>query len=497
MEKLKYSTTLSCLFYITLFLLNSSTAFPADKPLTIISEDKTQIVIEGTANDLNITSSQYLPYKNISVKGYSVINQSGSPAVLVTGQLIEIPEGCDIEVSSYPVETVEYPAFLLGPAPYPIVVEDEQGNETVTEQYLPDFDSYAKNAYSPAELATIEYTGYLRDKRIARLLCYPVQYNPVTNTLLVHKKYRVDISFRFSASQGAATTLKSSKQVKISDGKQEKLFNKIYQSCVLNPKPKQDGGNITKQQLLSQATPLMANESSPFAVKAVIEAAGIYKVSYEDLSALGINLSATTNENLTVENRGTEIAVWRSGTGAFKAGDYILFYGEPFTSLYTKKNVYWIYQGQTNGKSMGDKDGSQFSGYPLQTAFHNSYHGEEDKFYDQRIPSGEGVDYWFWQSLTATATSSASANFTAPISNYSSSNGNFSMKVNLRGKTDTNHHTKAYINGNLIADFTWSGQIELTKEIGNISPALFNNGNNTITVEEIGTTADTILCKLV
>ena len=74
------------------------------------------------------------------------------------------------------------------------------------------------------------------------------------------------------------------------------------------------------------------------------------------------------------------------------------------------------------------------------------------------------------------------------------------MKVNLRGKTDPNHHTKAYINGNLIADFTWSGQIELTKEIDNISPALFNNGNNTIKVEEIldsGTTTDTILCKLV
>ena len=404
----------------------------------------------------------------------------------MTGQLIEIPEGCDIKVSSYPVETVKYPAFLLGPAPYPIVVEDAQGNETITEQYLPDFDSYAKNAYYPHKLATIEYTGYLRDKRIARLLCYPVQYNPVTKTLLVHKKYRVELSFRF---QGATPPPKSSKQ--------EKVFNKIYQSCILNSKPKQEDGNITNQQLLSQATPLTANASSPFAVKAVIEAEGIYKVSYEDLNALGINLSATTNENLTVENRGQEIAVWRSGTGPFQAGDYILFYGEPFKSLYTKKNVYWIYQGSTNGKSMPIKDGSQFSGYPLQTTFHNIYHGEEDKFYDQRIPSGEGVDYWFWQSLTATATSSASANFTAPISNYSSSNGSFSMKVNLRGKTDTNHHTKAYINGNLIADFTWSGQIELTKEIGNISPALFNNGNNTITVEEIGTTTDTILCELV
>jgi hypothetical protein len=496
MKKLKYSTTLFCLFYITLFLLNSSTAFPADKPLTIISEDKTQIVIEGTANDLNITSSQYLPYKNISVKGYSVIHQSGSPAVLATGQLIEIPEGCDIEVSSYPVETVEYPAFLLGPAPYAIFVDDEQGNETVTEQYLPDFDSYAKNAYSPAELATIEYTGYLRDKRIARLLCYPVQYNPVTNTLLVHKKYRVEIAFRFSASQGAATVLKSSKQVKISDGKQEKLFNKIYQSCVLNPKPKQDGGNITKQQLLSQATPLMADESSPFAVKAVIESAGIYKVSYEDLSALGINLTATTNENLTVENRGTEIDVWRSGTGEFKAGDYILFYGESFKSLYAKKNVYWIYQGQTNGKSMGDKDGSQFSGYPLQTAFHNTYHGEEDKYYWQNIPNGEGVDHWFWEDLYPVSINTPhAAAYSAPLNNIVNNSENYSMKINLRADTTTAHHTKIYVNNTMVDDFTWQGQTELTRDIANIAPNVFVNGNNTIKIEEIldaGTTTDRI-----
>ncbi len=99
MEKIKYSTIAFCFFYITLFLLNSSTAFPADKPIAIVSEDATQIVIEGTAADLNITPSQYLPYKNISIPGYSVIHQGGSPAVLQTGQLIEIPEGCDIEVS--------------------------------------------------------------------------------------------------------------------------------------------------------------------------------------------------------------------------------------------------------------------------------------------------------------------------------------------------------------------------------------------------------------
>ena len=488
MGKIKYSIRVFCLFSITLFLLNSSTAFPADKPIAIVSQDATQIVIEGTAADINITPSQYLSYKNISIPGYSVIHQGGSPAVLQTGQLIEIPEGCDIEVSSYPIETVEYPDFLLGPAPYQVVVEDELGNKTVTEQYLPDFDSYSQNAYSPAELAAVEFTGYLRDKRIARLLFSPVQYNPASETLIVHKKYQVHITFNFTAADAFKTPITSSYQG-------DEIFDSIYKSCLLNAQPVT---NVTgSSQALSSAIGIesVQTEGSPYAVRATIESAGIYKITYESLSALGINLSATTIANIKVENRGNEIPLYRSGTGTFSAGEYILFYGEPFKSLYAKRNVYWIYQGSSNGSSMALKDGSQ-TGYPAQTSFKNTYHGEQDLMYWETIPNGAGVDHWFWNRLQPTSTSvPAPITYTAPLNNIVTTAGNYSMKVNLRGETALGHHTKVYVNNTLVKDFTWSGQVERTENITNISPTLFINGNNSIKIEEIldaGVTVDRI-----
>ena len=497
MKKIKHSTILSCFFCITLFLLNSSAAFTADKPIAIVSEDATQIVIEGTATDLTITPSQYLPYKNISIPGYSVIKQSGSPAVLQTGQLLEIPEGCDIEVSSYPLETVEYHDFLLGPAPYRIVVDDEQGNKTVTEQYLPDFDRYSKAAYSPAELATVEFTGYLRDKRIARLLFSPVQYNPVSKTLVVHTRYRVHITFQFTANEAFKTPLTSSYQNAATTAAGDGLFDGIYKSILPNYKPLNEGTSSLIQS--NQTTPVtiqsVQSEGSPYAVKATIESAGIYKITYENLSALGINLSATTNANIKVENRGNEIPLYRSGTGTFKAGDYILFYGEPFKSLYTKKNVYWIYQGSNTGRSMGTKDGSQFSGYTAQTTFNNTYHGEEDKMYWESIPNGAGVDHWFWERLQPTETTPAAGTYTATLNNIVTTAGNYSLKVNLRGETTLAHHTKVYVNNTVVKDFTWTGQGERTEDILNISPNLFSNGSNSIKIEEIldaGTTVDRI-----
>ena len=86
-------------------------------------------------------------------------------------------------------------------------------------------------------------------------------------------------------------------------------------------------------------------QDSPFAIKIVTSAPGIHRVRYEDISGLGVDLSGLTNSNLKIENLGHEIAVYRSGTGQFKSGDYILFYAEDFQSEYSSTNVYWLYQG--------------------------------------------------------------------------------------------------------------------------------------------------------
>jgi len=278
----------------------------------------------------------------------------------------------------------------------------------------------------------------------------------------------------------------------------EKTFERIYSSSLLNYRPGEDSARALQQQRSAvslQAQSLAAAQSSPFAVKAVANDEGIYKISYEDLNALGSDLSSVTNENLTVENQGAEVAVYRSGSGQFKAGDYILFYGKPYKSLYTRENVYWIYQGAGSGKSMAAIDGNPVNGYPVQQTFRNSYHAEEDKKYWEGIPNGEGADHWFWERLQPTEATAAAANFTISLKNFSTTSDNFSIKVNLRGETSLAHLTKVYVNGTKVDEFPWSGQVEKAQDIVNISPALFVNGSNTIKVEELlasGTVVDRV-----
>ncbi len=110
---------------------------------------------------------------------------------------------------------------------------------------------------------------------------------------------------------------------------------------------------------------------------------GIYKVSWEDLDALGMNLSGVQSKNLRLFGNGggmlpqrtsdfrhddlieNSIEVYDGGDGNFDAGDYFLFYGqspnpwrynvahnafEHSTNLYTKNNFYFLSVGSIEGK---------------------------------------------------------------------------------------------------------------------------------------------------
>ncbi|MCX5904566.1 MAG: C25 family cysteine peptidase [Proteobacteria bacterium] len=462
--------------------LGSAQAFAQDSgaAITTIQDTGKEMVLEFSMPSYAIVASPLQRYQDLSIEGCSIIAQPGAPGVAVKGQLIDIPEGYNIEVTAQPLEKIE------------TVEEGESGTKNIRDEYRADAGIYGADALFPGQLAKGEVAGYLRDRRVASVIFYPVQYNPVTRLLVLHKRYRVSIRFTLAAGSNGKTASVEQRSASAPAGAGEPLFSRIYASLLSNYTPVEEPLRALPQ---SKSAVTMQTQAAAGAqkIKAVVKEEGIYKISYEDLSALGMDLSAATDENLAVENQGTEIAAYRSGSGSLKSGDYILFYGVPFKSLYTKQNVYWVYQGSGNGKRMAAIDGNPVNGYPVLQTFKSSYHAEEDKKYWESIPDGEGVDHWFWERLQPTEATVAAANFPVSLKNFSTSSGNFSMKVNLRGETSLAHHTKVYVNGTMVADFTWSGQVELTQDIANISPAVFSNGSNTIKIEEIldsGTSVD-------
>lgn len=249
----------------------------------------------------------------------------------VKGQLITIPEGYAIEVSAQPLEKTELHNVLLAPSARITVEEDASGNKTIRDEYRPDAVIYGTDALFPGQLASGQAAGYMRDQRVASISFYPVQYNPVTRLLVLHKKYRVFIRFKQAADNTSTAASMVQRVARPSTATAEKAFNRIYAATLLNYAPvKESSGAL--QQPKSAVTMQTQAAAGVQKVKATITDEGIYKITYEDLSALGVDLSAATNENLRVENQGTEVAAYRSGSGPFKAGDYILFYGVPFKS---------------------------------------------------------------------------------------------------------------------------------------------------------------------
>lgn len=94
--------------------------------------------------------------------------------------------------------------------------------------------------------------------------------------------------------------------------------------------------------------------------KVIVNKPGIYKLTYDDLTAAGINLSNVRPENITITRRETEIPIYISAQNRekFTPKDYIEFYGEYNTDsagnrdFYTDENVYWLTFSDKTGKRM-------------------------------------------------------------------------------------------------------------------------------------------------
>ncbi len=475
---------------VAVFICNDAAS--ADN-ITMVSQNDDMIVFETTLPFPDISDVKGADFKKISVNGFETIAENGAPGVVTRGVMIEIPPGCEVELKVITLEKAGIENFILAPSPERVLVKNSKGFKVADKRFIVNKSLYSINEFYPGKLVEAEFTGFLRGRRVAKLNLFPVQYNPVSRLLEIHEKMRIYVKFRCAADKECDS--RSNKYDRIPE---ESPFEKIYESCLLNYNQFGDSGTAKHlaQEDSSDGFWYAELKQSPFAVKAAVMEEGICKITYDDLAFSGIDLSGTTNENISVANQGQEVAIYCSGTGQFLPGDYILFYSESFKSLYSRKNIYWIYQGGGNGKRMPEKAGRPVSGYPVQNSFKNILHAEKDtEYWANILPYDEGVDHWFWDKLSVIEPP-LKKNFSVNLRNIDKSSGGYSMKLNLRGETNTpqnpDHHTKLFVNGNLTDDFTWEGQVELIQVVDNIDPSFFIEGDNTVTVEAVDDTGATV-----
>ena len=189
---------------------------------------------------------------------------------------------------------------------------------------------------------------------------------------------------------------------------------------------------------------------------------------------------------------GVAVAQAPRGEIVHDAEDYILFYGQRMTTMYTDTNAYWLTMGGSSGLRMAERDGTLGAGTVL-TSFHTTSHWEEDLYHlsiipkPVTIPTDEEIDHWFGGRIVAFG-GHASDSYPIILHNLALSPPPYSSTVrgSLDGLSDfsaiPDHHTRVYLNGHLIDDAYWDGQAEHQFET-DIPQSYLVEGSNTISVE--------------
>jgi hypothetical protein len=220
---------------------------------------------------------------------------------------------------------------------------------------------------------------------------------------------------------------------------------------------------------------------------------GIVQLTGADLATAGWRLDSLDPATLRLTVEGQEVPLWLSSAAApLRAADVLFFYGQRATDRYGLRNVYWLTVGEGAGLRMAERDAAPVHAAPIAAWWPATLHAEQDSApwgYWQNPPGRAAQDHWYW---TGPLNAPAQADLPFDLPPFEPSSGPFTSRVALAGRTDAigplpDHHTRLLLNGHLLADAYWDGQIQFV-HTAVFTPALVATGVNTVTVVAIGDT---------
>ena len=487
---------------LTTFVLGSllltqfpSVAFAQDvqnPTIEVISSSSTDVVLRITVPDYAIEEVQHGDdlYHIVNIPHTVLSELAGAPQIASLGTMVGVSGGADATLSVLDAEFDTLSGYHLLPAPKQVVTG--MGlivDETVVAEEVFDKDEtiYTTDAFYPTSVAELGETAYLRDQAVAPVTLHLVQTNPVSGELRIYRQIDVRITWGHDGDVQTASA---------------PIASPVYEAILKN-------SLINYSSLDRPAAPAFSNKesgvtqtveasaSSPV-LKIGVEKDGMYRITYNDLQAAGLNPDNIDPRKLWLRNRGEVIPMFIPGAddGVFDTGDTIIFYGASNKDVYTTKNIYWLKEETTNGTRMAVQNGAPDGSLPVATEYPQLRHFEEDDIYWQTMPNGEGQDHFFWHDRISPDTSSlpVQRTYTVTLGYPATTSVKATVRVHLKGFTNLKHRTQVFVNDVAIDEQTWSGQINFEHE-AQIDQGLLNSGNNTVKVMALdsGASVDQVL----
>lgn len=466
----------------------------------------------------------------------SVMGESGKPNLPVISTLIGLPPTARYELHILEDVSEEIPGrYNIAPAGTQVIGDqDLESGKTI---YAREPSIYQTNGYFPREATQVGAEAWLRDHRLARVTFYPFQYNPVKATLLWHKYLKIEVRF-IPADNKSQTSIKKFTDASNNISGSMSPFESVLQSQVINYTATKNWHGVPSTKLPTVPANINLLSSIEPKYKISVTEDGIYKVTYEDLLAAGMDVSSVDPTTFELTNLGRKVAIYVSNIGdvhAFEAGEYILFYGQKFdgsylaslypdedanwrttffypdgkavnwtphfnsimVEKYTDTNVYWLTTNATTGLRINEINGTPGNA-ETPTSYRAIVHAEQSHKWKTWHFTNE--DTWFWDEFYAYSKSiPVNRTYTTTLSAIATG----SYTATLRGEivalasNDSldptlypDHHTKIFINRTInpmsVRDSTWDGRIRYHFE-NNISQDSIISGTNALELDTFRT----------
>ena len=141
-------------------------------------------------------------YQRIVIQGCGVQGKAGEPEMPVISKRIAVPVCSQVNCSVQITATQTLTGYKVYPTPE--LQPDSAGK--LQEVFTLTAPVYLQNAYTPNESYFITEAGAMRNQHFVTIEIYPIQFNPVTETLQVATEMEITLTFDNPASDVNANT---------------------------------------------------------------------------------------------------------------------------------------------------------------------------------------------------------------------------------------------------------------------------------------------------
>jgi gingipain R len=169
----------------------------------ILSESKNQIIIEMRIGEVSkkTVSTPQGDMMQFSFEGASMLQKEGVPSLPILAKSILIPNQSNSELQIIDGDYVEYHNIEIAPCKRHITRKEDPS--TVPFVFGKE---YEMNELFPNTIASLNKPYVFRDYRGQTIQFFPFQYNPVSKTMMVCNRLKIEINFSGTSTENIIAT---------------------------------------------------------------------------------------------------------------------------------------------------------------------------------------------------------------------------------------------------------------------------------------------------